>query len=196
MILDETFWTERYLNQETGWDIGTVSTPIKIFVDSLSDYNLKILIPGAGNGYEAEYLFRLGFKDVTVLDWAEPPLLAIAKRLPDFPISQLVHQNFFEHVGHYDLIIEQTFFCALDPKLRYAYATKMVELLNTNGRLCGLLFDDPMNLTHPPFGGSMQEYRTYFEPLFYLEEFEKCHNSIPPRLGKEMWMTLRKRERF
>ncbi|MCB0465166.1 MAG: SAM-dependent methyltransferase, partial [Aequorivita sp.] len=60
----ETFWNHKYLSGETGWDIGYVSTPIKEYIDQLSDKNLKILIPGGGNSYEAEYLFESGFNNV------------------------------------------------------------------------------------------------------------------------------------
>lgn len=54
----------------------------------------------------------------------------------------------------FDLIIEQTFFCALDPKLRPEYAVKMAELLKPGGRLVGVLFNDTLNNDKPPFGGT------------------------------------------
>ena len=41
---------------------------------------------------------------------------------------------FFEHNKKYDLILEQTFFCALNPALRRAYVAKVYELLNVNGK--------------------------------------------------------------
>ncbi len=104
--------------RETGWDLGAVSPPIKAYIDQLNDKNISILIPGAGNAYEAAYLFEQGFKNITVLDLAIKPLKNLKERVPDFPEHQLLHQNFFDHKGQYDLIIEQTFFCALDPSLR------------------------------------------------------------------------------
>ena len=63
----EAFWSNRYKTNETGWDIGSVSGPIKSILDGLSDKNIRILIPGAGNAWEAEYAWKLGFKDVYVL---------------------------------------------------------------------------------------------------------------------------------
>lgn len=50
--LDSAYWSERYKNKDTGWDIGSVSTPIKSYIDQLQDTSKKILIPGCGNGYE------------------------------------------------------------------------------------------------------------------------------------------------
>ena len=46
--MEQDFWEKRYTDDDTGWDIGTVSTPIKRFVDSLENRDLKILIPGCG----------------------------------------------------------------------------------------------------------------------------------------------------
>lgn len=193
MNLDKTYWTSRYQEGNTGWDIGYPSTPIKTYIDSLSDKQISILIPGAGNAYEAEYLHQLGFKKVYVLDISEFPLQQLKQRVPEFPESHLILQDFFEHQGQYDLIIEQTFFCALDPALRTRYAQHMHALLKSNGILAGVLFDAPMNQDQPPFGGSMNEYRKIFEPYFNFIKFEFCQNSIPPRLGKEMWMELKKK---
>jgi hypothetical protein len=38
-------------------DLGTVS-PIKAYIDNSSKQNARILIPGCGNSYEAEYLIK------------------------------------------------------------------------------------------------------------------------------------------
>ena len=68
MQTQEQYWSSRYAEERTGWDIGHPSTPLKEYIDQLQNKNLKILIPGAGNAYEAEYLFEQGFKNVYVLD--------------------------------------------------------------------------------------------------------------------------------
>jgi hypothetical protein len=57
MKFDKSYWEEKFIKNETGWDIGYVSTPLKEYFDQLTNKDLKILIPGSGNGYEAEYLF-------------------------------------------------------------------------------------------------------------------------------------------
>ena len=190
------FWAKRYETNQTGWDIGYPSTPLKTYFDQVQDKNLKILISGAGNAYEAEYLFQIGFKNVFVLDIAQPPLTAFQKRVPNFPPTQLIKANFFEHDGQYDLIVEQTFFCSFPPHPtnRQQYAQKMYELLRHKGQLVGLWFSFPLteNLSKPPFGGSKTEYLTYFSPLFEIRTFESCYNSIPPRQGNEYFGLMRK----
>lgn len=191
--MDQTYWENRYKNDETGWDAGAVTTPLKEYFDQLTNKDLKILIPGAGNSYEAEYLHHLGFRNVFVLDLAKQPLDNIRQRVPDFPIEHLMQGDFFNHQGTYDLIVEQTFFCALDPKERNKYVEQMSKLLTSNGKLVGVLFD-----THfeggPPFGGFADDYRNLFAPRFIFKEFSACNNSIKPRVDKELFINLVKKE--
>ncbi len=192
----QDYWTDRYQNQNTGWDIGYPSTPIKEYFDALEDKSLSILIPGAGNAYEAEYLFRQGFQKVHVLDIALPPLEAFQQRVPNFPKEQLIHGNFFDHEGEYDYIVEQTFFCSFTPtpENRHAYAQKMFELLKPNGKLVGLWFNYPIYAKGGrPYGGSLEEYLGYFETLFDIISFQSAHNSIPPRMGKELFGIMQKK---
>ena len=188
--LDETFWSERYLSGQIGWDIGYVSTPLKEYIDQLSDKNLKILIPGGGNSYEAEYFLNKGFLNVSVIDISSIPLDNLAKRVPSFPQANLLHQDFFELEETYDLILEQTFFCALNPKLREKYVSKMHQLLKAKGKLVGVLFNIPLNVDKPPFGGNEKEYRSLFEEKFIIEKMETAYNSIPQRAGNELFIKL------
>lgn len=191
--LDKLYWEAKYEQQKTGWDIGYISTPIKEYIDQLKDKTLKILIPGGGNSYEAEYLLNSGFKNVNVLDIAVQPLKNLQKRIPNFPKNQLIQQDFFEHSKTYDLIIEQTFFCALDPVLREKYANKMFDLLNPKGKLIGVLFDFELTNEGPPFGGSLIEYIQLFYAKFEIKILEKCYNSIKPRKGKELFFIFEKK---
>lgn len=189
--LSEDFWTERYTSQNTGWDIGYVSTPIKEYVDQLNDKSIRILIPGCGNGYEAEYLHKEGFTNVHILDLSSEPLKAFQNRITDFPEGHIHKGDFFTHEGEYDLILEQTMFCAIDPSLRAKYAEVVDRLLVSGGKLVGLLFDFPLE-SGPPFGGDEEEYLSYFEPYFSEIHMERCHNSIAPRQGRELFIKLSK----
>lgn len=191
-LLDEKYWSERYETGSTGWDIGYASFPLTNYIDQLESKTLHILVPGAGNAYEAEYLWQQGFCNVHVMDISKAPLKSLLKRVPDFPESQLVNKNFFDHSGQYDLILEQTFFCALEPGLREDYCLKCRDLLKPGGSIAGVLFNVPLFTDHPPFGGNEGEYRNLFTKYFQIGIMESCHNSIPPRAGNELFIKLTK----
>ncbi len=188
---EKKYWSQRYQEKRTGWDIGSPSIPLQSYFEQLEDKNLKILIPGAGNAYEAEYLFKKGYEQVHVLDIALEPLVKLQQRIPNFPESHIIQANFFEHSGAYDLIIEQTFFCSFPPlpATRQLYAEKMHELLKNNGKLVGLWFNMPLtgDMVKRPFGGTMEEYLGYLAPYFEMKIFEDCYNSIPSRQGQELF---------
>lgn len=190
--LNSSYWNNRYLTDDYGWDLGACSTPLQHYIDQLDNKNLKILIPGAGNAYEAEYLYQQGFRQVFVLDFAKAPLQSFKERFSNFPEDHLLEQDFFKHQGQYDLIIEQTFFCALSPELRTQYVQHMQKLLKPGGRLAGVLFNDPMNDDRPPFGGNINEYRKLFDPVFMIKVLEPCYNSIKPRADREAFIILEK----
>lgn len=186
------FWKGRYASGNTGWDLGAVSSPLKAYFDQLTNKDLRILIPGGGRSYEAEYLHRLGFRNVFALDLAEAPFEDLLRRCPVFPREHLIIGDFFQHDGQYDRIIEQTFFCALDPKLRPKYVERMQGLLFPSGMLTGVLFDDPLNTDHPPYGGNAEEYRQLFSQRFQELSLASCYNSIAPRAGRELWLRATK----
>jgi len=191
MKLTKDIWNERYLNQDMGWDIGHISTPLKAYFDQLKHKDIKILIPGCGNAYEAEYLHQLGFKNVFLIDWAQKALDDFKKRTPGFPKEQLICEDFFKHQGQYDLIIEQTFFCAITPNLREDYVIQMKKLLAENGKLVGLLFNDKLFSNRPPFGGKKSDYEKLFAKHFGDVSMEMAHNSIPSRQGRELFISVK-----
>lgn len=190
--LNSSFWENRYLQKDIGWDIGYASPPITNYLGAIKNKELKILIPGAGNSYEAEWALNNGFSNVHILDYARSAINNFKKRCTQFNESNIHIEDFFEHKGEYDLIIEQTFFCAINPSLRNNYALKMNGLLKDNGLLVGLLFDAQFAV-NPPYGGNKEEYVSIFSSLFSFLHFEKCYNSINPRDGKELFIEFRKK---
>ncbi|WP_299118084.1 SAM-dependent methyltransferase [uncultured Winogradskyella sp.] len=191
--LDTDYWENRYQNQNIGWDIGEISNPIKKYINQISDKSIKVLIPGAGNSYEVEYLWESGFKNTYALDIAESPLNNLKMRIPSFPNKQSLHMDFFDLSMKFDLILEQTFFCALNPIFRKNYVLKMNDLLNTNGKLSGLFFDFELTENGPPFGGDKETYYRLFKDNFKIKTLESAYNSIEGRKDKELFFIFEKK---
>jgi methyl halide transferase len=192
-FLSKNYWNTRYETEQTGWDLKAVSPPLKAYIDQLTDKEIRILIPGCGSGYEARYLATQGFQNVTVIDIAPLAVEIMKKNLSDYQNITVIEGDFFNHAGEYDLILEQTFFCAIDPALRPKYVQKMSELLTTKGKLVGLLFGVQFP-NNPPFGGSKEEYVNLFSDKFLVKTLESCYNSVKPRMGNELFFNFFKNE--
>lgn len=190
--LGEQYWNNQYKANSTGWNLGQVSPPIKEYIDQVSNKNVRILIPGCGNSYEAEYLLQNGFTNVTVIDIAPILVEILREKYKSNPNIKIIHGDFFQHHGEYDLIIEQTFFCAINPEQRKSYVEKMYQLLAENGKLVGLLFDREFETEGPPFGGCKCKYVSLFEQKFTNFSFEKCYNSFEKRKDTELFISVKK----
>ncbi len=191
MDFDEQYWTDRYDTGNDRWDIGHVSTPIKEYIDQLTNKDVKILIPGAGNSHEAEYIYNQGFTNIYVCDLSATPLDNLKNRVPHFPQDHLIHGDFFKIEDQFDLVIEQTFFCALDPSFRKQYVDQMSTIIKSTGNLAGLLFGKVFEREGPPFGGLLEDYKVLFSEKFDIKEMSLCTNSIDSRVGNELFINMK-----
>lgn len=189
---DQDYWNDKWEKSQIGWDIGNASTAISEYFLQVENKALKILIPGCGNAHEAELLLGEGFKNITLLDISPKACELISKKFSSAEV-EVVCEDFFVHEGQYDLIVEQTFFCALEPRLRVEYVKKMHELLTENGKIVGLLFNRDFGKPTPPFGGREAEYRALFEDFFEIKTLERCYNSIKPRENTELFINFSKK---
>lgn len=190
------FWQQRYEQDSIGWDMGQISPPLKAYIDQLpeSAKDQAILVPGAGNAYEVGYLHEQGFTNVTLVDFAPAPIKAFAERYPDFPAEHLICADFFNlspEQYQFDWVLEQTFFCAINPTRRDEYVRQMAALLKPKGKLVGLLFDKDFGRKEPPFGGTKAEYQQHFESHFDIEIMAPSYNSHPARQGSELLIKMR-----
>lgn len=190
--LAENYWEERWINEKTSWDIGYSSPAIEEYILQYPNKEASILIPGCGNAYEVEFLWNRGFSNITVLDISTTAAQILRDKYQDRKGVTVICEDFFNHHGKYDLIIEQTFFCALHPDFRPQYVNKMHGLLNKGGRIIGVLFNRVFEKDGPPFGGSVLEYQNLFNNDFEIQKMEKCYNSIEARKGSEVFINLKK----
>lgn len=192
--LDAAYWDLQYENQRTGWDIGYASPAIVEYFQQVQNKSAYILIPGAGNGWEAEKLWEMGFKNIFVLDFSQIAQHSFKTRVPDFPRSQILVEDFFQHQGSYDYMVEHTFFSSLPVTLREPYVKHVHKILKPQGRLMGLLFNHHFPHDGPPFGASNDDYEVLFSPYFKFHHFNMAYNSIKPRNKRELFILFKKRE--
>tara|TARA_Y200000002_G_scaffold177351_1_gene146152 strand:- start:668 stop:1267 length:600 start_codon:yes stop_codon:yes gene_type:complete len=193
--LDYSFWNLRYQNNQTGWDLGQVSEPIKKWFENQENKKINVLIPGAGKGYEVKYGFENGFENIFYMDFSSRAGDLFKETCPEFPKGQILVGDFFslKKPLFFDVIIEQTFFCAIDPLLRPNYVEKTNEILKENGEIIGLLFNREFDTKGPPFGGTEKEYKELFNSKFNFKKFENCLLSSLPRKDYEFWIEFIKK---
>ncbi len=189
-MLNKEYWNNHWKENNTGWDIGHASPPLMEYLDSLQNTSLRILIPGSGSGYEAGEAYRAGFRQVYYNDISPEAARRFKKRFPEFPDDQILVTDFYTIKDEFDLLLEQTSFCAQSPSRRMEYIDNAHELLLPEGIFAGVLFDMHFPFEGPPFGGDEKEYRQLLVPKFEIIKMEKCYNSIIPRQGKELFVLL------
>lgn len=190
--LNSEYWNNRYIQNQTGWDIG-YANPIHIdYVLENINKSARILIPGAGSGHELSTLWNMGYTNVFAIDLSITAKKRFLETNPTFPDDHYIIGDFFELDEKFDLILEQTFFCAIDPKLRSQYVQKVHNILNTNGKLFGVLFAINFH-DGPPFGGDSEEYNALFSSQFSIQKLEKSYKSITPRQDKELIIEIMKK---
>ena len=96
MCFNASFWNERYSTNQTGWDLKGPSTPLKEYIDQITNKNIKILIPGCGNAYEAEYLLEKGFTNITLIDISDVLVQDLQEKFKNNSEIKILNQDFFE----------------------------------------------------------------------------------------------------
>ncbi|OHB74451.1 MAG: hypothetical protein A2Z34_06360 [Planctomycetes bacterium RBG_16_59_8] len=191
------WWDERYRKGEAGWDMGKVSPPLLDLVRRGRLEPCKVLVPGCGNGYDVHFLARRGFDavgvDYALLATREAERLAKEKGIA----ARFIRRDFFDYArrtrDRFDLIFEQTFFCAVGREQWGSYVRSVARLIRPGGLLIGLFFDFKDTGGGPPFPTSREEVRDLFSPFFTIEHLARCRTSHPARKGNELLGRFRKR---
>jgi len=187
--LTSDYWTQRYRQGNTPWQLNKPAPALLWYLNAQQlPQQTRILLPGAGAGAELAALLKLGYQHTYALDWAEAAFETLQAAYPKLSSDHLLVADFFEHTESYDLIYEQTFFPAIDPALRPAYARHMHQLLAPSGRLVGTWFTHPLTEQGPPFGGSEEEYFALFDPYFQQITISPNEHAAPNRVGKELFI--------
>jgi SAM-dependent methyltransferase len=182
------FWDTRFRDGVTPWDAGGAPARLEEWLSGRTP--CRVLIPGAGTGYEAR-LFADRGHDVLAIDFSDAAIEAARRRLG----LQVRKADFFAlDEGRFDLVYERAFLCAL-PRARWPdWGRRMAELLRPGGELAGFFYMDD-NQRGPPFGTSRQGLAALLGAAFELKEDRAVppEQSIPVFRGKEIWQVWKRR---
>ena len=195
-INKSSFWEQRYEKGEIGWDLGA-ETPVFTSISEKLKPG-KVCILGCGNGYDAISFSKKGFS-VTAVDFARTPInnLQIAARSLSLSIETIKKDIFDlipDYTSQFDYIIEQTCFCAIDPRKRQQYSNLVHDLLKVGGKLIGLWMPLDKDIIDggPPFGVKENEIKKLFSTKWKITEDSFPTQSIEARKGREKLIVFEK----
>lgn len=159
------FWRQRYEQQRTPWDRGSINPALADWLDDGSiTPPASVLVPGCGRGYEVSALAERGF-DVTGADLSGLVLQELAARLDRQGLSaKLVEADLldWEPDAPFDAIYEQTCLCAVLPRHWPDYEARLHRWLRPGGKLLALFMQSDKT-DDPPFHCSLPDMRELFE---------------------------------
>jgi SAM-dependent methyltransferase len=157
-------WDQRFRDDSTPWERPGLH-PAFQFWQAADVFNAgqKVLVPGCGRAPELVEFARLGLQvsgadlSATALDWQDRQLAGaglIAERVEGDTLAYTPKTPF-------DLVYEQTFLCAISPKLRGEYEAAAHRWLKPGGALLALFMqkDEPGG---PPYGCSLDAMHALF----------------------------------
>ncbi len=193
-----SFWAQIYADGGDRWERGEPAPPLARWVTGPdAPPPGRALVPGCGRGHEALMLAAAGWQ-VTGLDLVAAPLADARAAAAGRGLEERVRfeqGDFFarstELAGSFDLMLEHTCYCAIDPKRRDDYADAAVRVLAPGGRLAGLFWACG-NDSGPPWACSQEELEARFGPRLEIERLEPAVGSFDNRAG-ELFMIARRR---
>lgn len=186
------FWDTRFRDGVTPWDAGGVPPALKNWIGRRRG-RLRVLIPGAGTGYEVR-LFAAHGHDVLAIDFSDAAIEAAKRELGSLS-GRVRKADFFGlQDGPFDVVYERAFLCALPRTLWPEWARRMAELVSPGGVLAGFFYLDD-NQRGPPFGVSREGLNDLLGKAFDLTESQVLppEQSLPVFQGKEIWQVWTRR---
>lgn len=182
-------WESDYARGTDGWDLGGPAPVFKRLASSGRFKPGRMLVPGAGRGYDAREFARRGFQ-VTAVDFTLSAVREMQRLAePGAPLEILQHDLFTlpgDLDSSFDYLLEYTCFCAIDPQRRGDYADTVARLLKPGGIYIDLAFPLDDRAGGPPFAVSRSEIFSLFGARgFSLLWRESPTDSVPQRRGFE-----------
>lgn len=190
------WWGDFYVKNEMGWDLGEASPALSLLVPQLKLHRSRILVLGCGRGHDAAWFAQAGHI-VTGVDFSQEAVVRARELYGHLSNLTFVQGDAFklppEMDRSFDIIFEHTLYCAISPEKRNDLVKAWRRALVDGGHIMGVFFamDKPQG---PPFGGSEWEFRARFAKSFRPLYWQRLRNSIPRRMGTEVFIYAQKRD--
>ena len=189
------FWEEIYQAGRAGWDLGGPTPALHRLLESGEITPGRLIVLGAGRGHDARDFARHGFT-VTAVDFAAEAVAAMRELADPSAPTEIVQADIFNlpaELDHaFDVVLEYTCFCAINPARRGEYADVVARLIKPGGTYVALLFPLDQHKGGPPFAVSIDEALALFRKRkFRLRRREIPDDSVWQRRGLEELLVFR-----
>jgi hypothetical protein len=196
-VLDAAFWSRLYDEGQDGWELGRAAPPLSRWVSDHSDLvrGRRTLVLGAGRGHDARLFARAGGQVIGVDFSARAVDESRALAAAEGTAVEFRERDVFAlrlDLERYELCVEHTCFCAIDPARRAEYVDVVADVL-VPGATFVALFWVHARPGGPPFALSAAEIDGLFAGRFAEVERETPADSVATRLGQELLITYRRR---
>lgn len=189
------YWSERYNQANTGWDLGKASPILTEILPQLKIPRQRIAVLGCGSGHDAAHFAQSGHI-VTGFDFSEEALLKSQKNYGSIASLKFVRADALnipvQYRGQFDIVFEHTCYCAIPPQSRNSLVQSWNQLLTERGHLLGIFFVHP-KFHGPPWGGSEWEIRERLKKTFDFRYWTRWQTSVPDRHGLELAVWAQKK---
>jgi SAM-dependent methyltransferase len=190
-------WNAAYEADETPWDKGFAAPPLRAFLET-HPIRGRVLVPGCGLGHDVRLLAQQGASVVglDIVPKAVRKAQAVASVGDErFEVADFL--NLAEHYyGQFDVVVEHTCLCALDPTQREAYVRAVLQALKPGGHYLAVFFREVKDYRKggPPHPITADQIEALFSNDFDTLESSVPQQSYPCRpLGSEEVRWMRKR---
>lgn len=194
-LSDSQFWTDIYNEGNPGWDLGEPAAAFKDMIQRVKLPKCRILVLGCGAGHDAALFAQAGHV-VTAVDFSKGAIDQAKKMYGHLDNITFLQQDIFmlphEWNGTFDVIIEHTCFCAIDPRRRKEMVKLWRRLLHEEGQLMGVFFA-MLKRAGPPYGSSEWEIRELLKDSFQFLFWGRWRKSISRREGRELFILAKKK---
>ncbi len=196
-IATSQHWTSVYQQEENpGWNLNEPAEAFKDMLPRLKLPKSRVLVLGAGEGHDAALFAKAGHL-VTAVDFSKEAIARGQKKYGDLTNLTFHEMNIF-HIPQewnygFDIVVEHTCFCAIPTDQRHELVRLYRRMLHEEGQLLAVFFVMEKR-SGPPFGATEWEIRKRTEPGFHYLFWGRLRNSIPHRLGRELFVLAKKKK--
>lgn len=178
------FWEHLYRDDAAGWELGRATPPLASYFAKYSPRGSRVLVVGCGRGHEARMLAGHGAQ-VVAIDLAERAITAARGLDAGTGVAYRVHDLFVPLAERFDMVVEHTCFCAIEPARRDEYVERVADALVDGGALVGLFFDHGRP-GGPPYTTDADELTRRFTRRFHVASLVRAEDSVLVRAGQEL----------